>query len=347
MNFDHTAAAKRANPFSLVDLQRRVVKYLRVSVTDRCNYRCTYCMPAEGAPVVPRRELLGFEEITRAVRIFVGLGISHVRMTGGEPMVRRGIVDLVQQIASIDGVRDLAMTTNGHLLDRLAGDLRKAGLRRINVSLDSLDDKTFARITRQGRLDKVIDGLEAARAAGFESTKINAVVLRGVNDHEVSDLLRYCAENDLVLRFIEYMPIGLDDYWGPDSFVGAPEIRARLGDAWHLRPVGERGVVGGGPATYVLADSSDGRYTGVKVGFISALSHNFCRSCNRVRLSSTGTLRECLSTGGVLSLRDMMRNGDTDEHISGRIQAALGGKVDGHRFAMTHRTREAMSAIGG
>ena len=353
---DPTAAMAAASPFSLVDLQHRVVKYLRVSVTDRCNYRCTYCMPAHGVQVVPRKELCTFEELRRIVSVFVAEGVSHVRITGGEPLARRGIVELVGSLASIDGVKDLAMTTNGHLLADLAAPLKQAGLTRLNVSLDTVRDETFRTITRNGDVAAVMRGLEAAKAAGIGPIKLNAVVLRGVNEHEVSELLDFAAEEGHVLRFIEYMPIGLDDYWGPDSFVPHDEIRQLLSDRWHIRPLrldelsrpgGAGRIPGGGPAVTMAADRRDGRFSGVSVGFISALSHNFCRGCNRVRLSATGTLRECLSTGGVLSLRDMVREGQGDEALRTAIRAALGGKVDGHRFERAARTREAMSAIGG
>lgn len=344
---DTTAAMAQRSPFTLVDLQRRTVKYLRVSATDRCNYRCTYCMPAQGVPVVPRSELCTFEELRRIVSVFVDIGVTKVRITGGEPLARRGIVDLVGQLARIDGVDDLAMTTNGHLLAELAQPLADAGLRRVNVSLDTLDPQTFAKITRLGDVGRVLRGLSAARAAGLGPVKINAVVLRGVNDEQVADLLDYAAAEGHVLRFIEYMPIGVDDYWGPDSFVPHAEIRERLAERWDVRPAVGRPTVGGGPAAQYVADRRDGGFSDVPLGFISAMSHNFCASCNRVRLSATGTLRECLSTAGVLSLRDMVRQGCDDDALRDRIRMALAGKVDGHRFYQAQQTRESMSAIGG
>jgi GTP 3',8-cyclase len=337
----------RRSPFTLVDLERRVVKYLRVSVTDRCNYRCTYCMPVQGVKVAPRSELCSFEELRQLVEVFVKLGVSKVRLTGGEPLARRGVVDLVRQLASIDGIDDLAMTTNAHLLADLAQPLADAGLTRLNVSLDSLDPAVFAKITRLGTLEPVLRGLQAAKDAGIGPIKINAVILRGVNDGEICDLLDFAADNGYVLRFIEYMPIGLDDYWGPNSFVPHAEIRERLSEKWSVRPADDRPRLGGGPAVPMLADRLDGRYVDVPVGFISALSHNFCRSCNRVRLSAIGTLRECLSTGGVLSLRDMLRNGDGPADLERSIRLALAGKVDGHRFHQAQGTPEAMSSIGG
>lgn len=344
---DTTAAMARRSPFTLVDLQRRVVKYLRVSVTDRCNYRCTYCMPAQGVAVAPKAELCSFEELRQLVEVFVNIGVSKVRITGGEPLARRGIVDLVRQLSSIEGVEDLAMTTNAHLLADLAQPLADAGLKRLNVSLDSLDPDVFAKITRLGNVHAVFRGLEAAKAAGLGPIKINAVILRGVNDKEICDLLDFAAENGHVLRFIEYMPIGLDDYWGPDSFVPHAEIRQRLSERWDVRASDGRPLAGGGPSVRMLASRHDGAFTDVPVGFISALSHNFCQSCNRVRLSATGTLRECLSTSGVLSLRDMLRSGEGPAAIERSVRLALAGKVDGHRFYEAQGTPEAMSSIGG
>ena len=346
---DPTERLSKAEPFSLVDLQSRVVRYLRVSVTDRCNYRCRYCMPAEGVQVLPRDELLNFDEITRLVRVFVGLGVRRVRLTGGEPLVRRGIVELVERIASIDGVEDLAATTNAHLLPELAGPLRRAGLQRLNVSLDSLDPKVFAEMTRHGDLATVLQGIEAATDAGFENIKINTVVLRGHNDDGLDAMLRFAAEQGHVLRLIEYMPIGVDDAWGPETFISAEEMRGSLEERWHFEAGVAASVSGGGPARYWRAHprSVEVASAPVEVGFITAISDHFCAQCNRVRLSPMGTLRECLSSAGTLSLRDMVRAGQDDDAIADAIQAALLGKVDGHRFGDGVGTFESMSAIGG
>ncbi len=345
------AIAKEATSrFSLVDLQRRVVRYVRISVTDRCNYRCAYCVPADGVGAVGRNELLRYVEIERLARIFVALGITRIRLTGGEPLVRRGVVDLVGRLAAIEGIEDLAATTNAHLLPKLAAPLREAGLRRINVSLDTLDPQLFARMTRNGSLERVLAGLDAADRAGFTNTRLNAVVLRGVNDHCVSDLLSFCAERDYTLRCIEYMPVGLDDFWGPDTWISAADIRAGLADTWELQEGAGAKVVGGGPARYWQAwqrgvERDPAR--AARLGFITAVSDHFCATCNRVRLSPVGTLRECLSSPGVLSLRDMIRNGATDEELADAIQAALQGKVDGHAFDRSIRTTESMCTIGG
>ncbi len=339
------AARGDVSPFTLVDLQARDVRYLRVSLTDRCNFRCTYCMPAEGVDVVDRPSLLRFEEIVRLVRVFVSMGVRRVRLTGGEPLTRRGVVDLVRRIAAVPGVEDLAMTTNGFLLPTLAKPLRDAGLQRLNLSLDTLDAARFARMTRQGDLATVLAGLDAARDAGFEAIKLNAVMLRGENAAEAPDLVRFARDEGHVLRFIEYMPIGTDDYWGPDTYISGQELRGVLGAAgWDVRPGAS--VAGGGPARYWTARHQSGG-AGVSLGFITAVSDHFCATCNRVRLSPVGTLRECLSTAGALSLRDMIRQGADDDALRVAIDAALHGKVDGHRFTSGQQTRESMVFIGG
>ncbi len=334
-------------PFSLVDLQRRRVAYLRVSVTDRCNFRCTYCMPADGVQVAPRADLLDFDEIATLVRHFVALGVTKVRLTGGEPLVRRDIVELVRKLAAIEGIEDLSMTTNGDLLGPLAAPLREAGLQRLNVSLDTLRPETFTALTRTGSLDGVLAGLQAADRAGFADTKINAVVLRGLNDHDLHELAAFCAERAYVLRCIEYMPIGLDQRWGPETFVPSAEVRALLGQRWHLQPDPAQPLPGGGPATRWRADERAAPHRSLRMGFISAVSEKFCELCNRVRLSPTGTLRECLSTAGALSLRDLLRAGRSGAEIEAAIRDALLGKVDGHRFDAAEQTPEAMSSIGG
>jgi len=337
----------RAHPFSLVDLHARKVEYLRVSVTDRCNYRCTYCMPADGAEVVRRADLLTFDEVAALVRVFVGMGVRKVRLTGGEPLVRRDVVRLVDKIAAIDGVADLSMTTNGHLLAGLARPLRDAGLRRLNVSLDTLDPARFRQVTRQGTLEAVLAGLDAAAAAGFAHTKLNVVALRGLNDGEFGALADFAAQRDLLLRFIEYMPIGVDDHWGPETFLPIAEVRDRLSLTWDLAPDPNSGVPGGGPAVHWRGERHGGGLPPLRLGFIAAVSEKFCQACNRVRLSATGTLRECLSAQGALSLRDLLRGGASAASLERAIGEALSGKVAAHRFDRAVATGEAMSSIGG
>lgn len=346
-----SVGAGAGSRFDLVDLQSRVVRYVRFSVTDRCNFRCTYCMPAEGAQVEPRHALLSFDEIERLARIFVGLGVVRLRLTGGEPLVRRDIVDLVAQLAQIPGVEDLAMTTNAFRLGELAEPLRAAGLRRLNVSLDTVDAAMFTAMTRNGALSDVLEGLDAADRAGFTATKINAVVVRGSNDQHLPALAAFCQARGYVLRLIEYMPIGLDQHWGQQSFVAAADMRQTLQAAgWQLHegaPKASFGAaIGGGPARYQWATPPGGGEP-LALGFITAVSDHFCATCNRVRVNASGTLRECLSTPGRLSLRDAMRAGLDDDELRGIVRLALAGKVDGHRFMVGTRTVEAMSSIGG
>ncbi len=334
------------NPFQLVDLQRRQVEYLRLSVTDRCNYRCSYCMPAAGVDVVPRADLLDFAEMVTLTRLFVQLGVRRVRLTGGEPLVRRGIVDLVRQLAAIPGVDDLAMTTNGHLLASLAEPLREAGLQRLNISIDTLDPRKFAEVSRGGALQPVLDGIAAAQRVGFPSIKLNAVTLKGLNDDALLPLCDFAARENLVLRLIEYMPIGVDAFWGPETWLPVAETRAQVMAAYALEPDESGEIPGGGPARYWRGRH---RQTGqeLRVGFISAVSEKFCEACNRVRLSPTGTLRECLSARGSLSLRDLLRSGATEAALTEAIHDAMAGKVEGHNYDAAVPTLESMSAIGG
>jgi cyclic pyranopterin phosphate synthase len=337
-------------PPALVDGQRRQVRYLRVSITDRCNFRCRYCMPEEGVSFVPRAELLSFEEIERLVRVFVSLGVRKVRLTGGEPTLRRGLVDLTRRIAAIPGVEDLAMTTNGAVLDRLAAPLKAAGLRRVNVSLDSLRRDRFAELARFDALDAVLRGIAAAEEAGLRPLKLNTVVVRGINDDELPELVRFAAARGAVLRLIEYMPIGIDGFWSDQTFVSGEEMLDRLSDAFEVAETlgyaAEANLPGGGPARYADLLPRDGG-PAVRVGFIRALSHNFCAACNRVRMTATGELQECLAYAGRLSLRDALRAGASDGELGGLIEGALFGKGPGHRFDLGEPHRKAMSAIGG
>jgi len=335
-------------PFGLYDGERRAVRYLRLSVTDRCSFKCVYCMPEAGLTFAPRAQVLTFEELHRLVRVFARLGITHLRLTGGEPLLRRDLPRLVRLLASVPGIEDIALSTNGLALSELAQPLREAGLRRVNVSLDSLDAGTFARMTRT-RPDthaRVLAGLDAAKAAGLGPVKLNAVVVRGENDHELPALVRFAGEHGFVLRFIEYMPIGTDDRWGPESFVPVSEMRARLAaDGIEPGIRTERGAfVGGGPARYLRAEV-DGKP--LDIGFITAVSDHFCATCNRVRVTAAGILQECLAFPGDLSLRDRMRQGASDEALAETLRIALFAKGPGHRFQADQRTMQSMSITGG
>jgi cyclic pyranopterin phosphate synthase len=333
---------------ALADRQQRIVRYLRVSVTDRCNYRCTYCRPAAGGPPPsPRGEVLSFEEIARLVGCFVRLGVHRVRLTGGEPTVRRDLPLLVEMLRRQGGIDDLALSTNGHLLPELAAPLRRAGVDRLNVSLDTLHQDRFARITRGGDLARVQAGIAAARAAGYASIKVNAVAVRGFNDDELPALAAYAWERDLVPRFIEQMPMADGALFVPGAFMGAADIRAAIaadlprGARLVPEPADER--LGAGPARYFRVEPGDRRF-----GIISPLTEHFCDSCNRLRLSSSGALHTCLAYDDAVDLRRVLAEAGEDAVVAA-IRRAVAGKRDGHQFGLLGigGPRKAMVQIGG
>lgn len=311
----------RAGP--LVDRFGRVHTYVRVSVTDRCNYRCTYCMPAEGLTWLRRGELLSFEETHRIVGVFAGMGVRRIRLTGGEPTIRRDLRRLVELIASVPGIEDVSMTTNAHRFAAHAHALAEAGLRRVNISLDSLDAQRFAEMTRGGDLARVLDGIAKARDAGLVPIKINCVVINGTNDGEVHDFVDTFARwaDDTVVRFIEFMPFDGNDL--AERHLPAAVIRERLAERWSLRPGARRGC-GGGPAESWILDN------GLEVGFVSPITGHFCQTCNRLRLSADGHLRTCLSRDDTPSLRDVLRAGASDAELEALIRSAVWAKVPGH-----------------
>jgi len=325
----------------LVDRFGRAHTYVRISVTDRCNFRCVYCMPPEGMDWMPREDVLRFEEIARLARVFARMGVRKVRLTGGEPTLRRDIVGLVHQLGAIPGLRDLSMTTNAYRLGRLASTLARGGMTRVNVSLDSLDAERFAAITRGGRLASVLEGVAAAREAGMTPVKINCVIMAGENDDEILPMVDYFSAwpDDVVLRFIEYMPFNQRLH----QTVTAEETRRRIGARYTLTPLG--GSVGGdGPArTWRVAE------TGLAVGFISPLSAKFCASCNRLRLMADGHLRTCLSDDETPSLRDFIRGGASDTTIEAAIRGMVMGKREGHGCAVEGGAafEGVMTRIGG
>lgn len=327
---------------ALLDRFARSHTYLRVSVTDRCNYRCTYCLPADGIQWMKRAEVLSLEELARLVRVFASVGVRRVRLTGGEPTVRKGLEGLVRNIAAIPRITDVSMTTNGHLFAERAQAFRDAGLTRVNVSLDSLDPERFAAITRGGDVTRVLAAIEAARAVGLAPVKVNVVVVRGVNDHEVPDLVDGFARwPDVVLRFIEYMPFDGND--ARKQHVPVAEIRQAIFARHPVEPADA--VTGVGPAVYwKLAD------TGQTVGFISPITEHFCQACNRLRLGVDGHLRTCLSRDDTPSLRDLLRRGVPDELLAVAIRGMVWGKVAGHEahHLADYRAFEGvMTRIGG
>ncbi len=324
------------------DSYNRPIEYLRISVTDRCNLRCVYCMPEEGVAELAHAEVLSYEEIARLARVIVGLGVTKLRLTGGEPLARKGLEQLVAMLAAIPGVQDLSMTTNGTLLAARAEALSRAGLRRVNVSLDTLRPERFRAMTRRGRLEDVLDGIAAARQAGLTPIKINVVVIRGLNDDEVLDLARRTVEDGWNVRFIEVMPLAPDPMWAHDGLVPSAEIRARIEAAFGpLTPVDGDGA---GPARYYRLATSNGT-----LGFISPLSEHFCTRCNRLRLTANGQLMPCLMSEQAIDLRSVLRSSAGDEELRRRVLDAIRAKPEGHHMGAAPRTAGAtpMSRIGG
>jgi cyclic pyranopterin phosphate synthase len=328
-----------------LDAYNRPISYLRVSVTDRCNLRCVYCMPETGVSWRAHDEILRFEELESVVRAAAQLGISKVRITGGEPLVRSGIVDLVRSLAAIPGVDDLAMTTNGILLSRFACELARAGLQRVNISLDTLRPERFRQITRLGRLGEVLAGMEAALKAGLEPIKINTVVIRGMNDDEIVDMARQTMREGWNIRFIELMPVGNgvfdSDDW-KDRVVTADEIRDHI--EAHLGPLEPAAMrAGSGPARYFRLPAARGT-----LGFISAISHHFCYRCNRLRLTADGRLRPCLLSDYEIDLKGPLRSGATVEELKALLLQGIRSKPSNHHLAASkHPERRLMSQIGG
>lgn len=338
-------------PLGLEDPSGRRLTYLRVSITDRCNYRCTYCMPEDGVDHTRKEDVLSFEEIAALVQVFVALGLRRVRLTGGEPTVRKDLLTLVAMVAAIPGLEDLALSTNGHRLAELAEPLSRAGVRRLNVSLDSLDPDKFARITRRGVLAEVLAGLSAARNAGFAQIKLNAVAIKGFNDDEVASLCAFAWEQGFVPRFIEQMPMGEGALYVPGALMSAAEIRHALLAAHpgaSLIADEAHDVRGGGPARYLRLEADDWAGPPRRVGIISPITEHFCDTCNRVRLSSAGTLATCLAHDGGADLREPLRRGGPDA-VAAAIRQAVAVKPPSHLFQVggTGGPRKLMVHIGG
>ncbi len=330
----------------MIDPFGRHISYLRVSVTDRCDFRCVYCM-AEDMTFLPKAEVLTLEELDRLCSAFVGLGVRKLRLTGGEPLVRRNIMSLVRSLGrhlQSGALDELTLTTNGSQLARYAAELKSAGVRRINVSLDTLDAAKFAAITRWGKLDTVLQGLDAAKRAGLQ-VKINTVALRGVNDDEFDALVRWCGEQGFDLVFIEVMPMGeIGAEARLDQYLPLSMVRASLQRRWTLDETDYRT---GGPARYHVV-----RETGRRLGMITPLTHNFCESCNRVRLTCTGTLFMCLGQEDAADLRAPLRLSDSDAPLEQAIGAAIARKPKGHDFVIDRRhnrpaVNRHMSVTGG
>ena len=319
----------------------RVHTNLRISVTDRCNIRCFYCMPEENVRFRPQAEILTFEEIERFTRVAVQLGITKLRLTGGEPLVRRGLPELVSRLAALPGVEDLALTTNGILLREQAPDLKRAGLHRLNISLDALTESVFEQIARRPGLDKVLDGIGAAIEAGFDRIRLNAVSIRGITESEIVPLAQFARQHGLELRFIEYMPLDAQHAWERQKVVPAARILAAI-DAVH--PLVPEGHVNEPATTFRFADGAPGR-----VGVIASVTEPFCDTCNRLRLTAEGMFRNCLFAMGETDLRAPMRGGASDDDLALLIRQGLWAKWSGHRINHPDFVQPArsMSMIGG
>jgi cyclic pyranopterin phosphate synthase len=324
----------------LVDPHGRTVRDLRISVTDRCNLRCRYCMPAEGMEWLPRSDLLTYEEIERVARVCVErFGFGGIRITGGEPTVRAHLPLLVEKLSPLG--TDLSLTTNGATLRLLASDLRAAGLGRINISLDSLRPDTFFAVTRRRALHQVLDGIDAAVDAGFSPVKVNCVLIRGVNDDEIVDFARFGRERGVTIRFIEFMPLDADDGWAPGTVVPAAEVVAAIDAVFPLEPVAGRGSA---PAERFRYRDGQG-----EVGVIASVTRSFCGSCDRVRLTAEGMFRNCLFAVHETDLRSVLRGGGSDDDVAAAIAADVGRKWAGHSIGQVDfiRPTRSMSQIGG
>ena len=324
----------------LVDSFGRVHTDLRISVTDRCNLRCVYCMPEDGMKFLPPDRLLGFEEIARVARVARSLGVTSVRITGGEPLVRRGVVDLVARLAGI-GFEDIALTTNGTGLGRLAAPLARAGLRRVNVSCDSLREERFARIRRRGDLRQVLESMDAAEESGLAPLKVNVVLVAGVNDDEVLDFAGFARNTGRIVRFIEYMPLDADASWRRDQVVPADLVLSRIGERWPVAPLDQ----GGDPAPATRYRFLDGSG---EIGVVASVTRPFCGSCNRLRLTAEGSIRNCLFSDDELSVRQVLERGE-DEALALLLRRAVWGKRAGHGMDQPGfvRPSRSMSMIGG
>ena len=307
---------------TLLDKYGRRITYVRLSITDRCDFRCTYCM-AEEMTFLPRHEVMSLEECLRVAKVFVGLGVNKLRITGGEPLVRKNALWLIERLGALPGLDNLVLTTNGSQLERFAAPLKAAGVKRINISLDTLKADRFKAITRIGDLDKVLRGIEAANAAGFQRTKLNTVMMRGTNNDEFVDLVRFAIANALDISFIEEMPLG-EIHGRNRSYISSEETREQLARHFEMRPSSENS---GGPARYWRIPGSESR-----IGFISPHSHNFCDTCNRVRITAKGELYPCLGQNDASHLLPVLRASHDDAALRQAIVDSMGIKPFGHDF---------------
>jgi GTP 3',8-cyclase len=327
----------------LIDGFGRVHTNLRISVTDRCNIRCFYCMPAENVQFRPRHELLSFEEIERFVRVSARLGVDKIRLTGGEPLVRHDLPTLVKKVAGVPGIRDIALTTNGILLDEQAQALRDAGLRRLNVSLDSLSEATFRKISRRDGLDRVLLGIRTARRIGFRKIRLNAVAIRGLTEPDIVPLVRFAREQAMEMRFIEFMPLDADGRWEREQVLSGEQIRQML-----EREIGSLVPCPLDDPNQPAVDYEFADGVG-RVGFINPVTQPFCHRCNRLRLTAEGQVRNCLFSAEEWDARDVLRSGGNDEQLAELIRASVAAKRAGHGIDSDEFVKplRAMYQIGG
>lgn len=324
----------------LIDPFGRTIEYLRISVTDRCDLRCSYCM-SEDVEFLPRHDILSFEEILRLAKSFAQLGVKKIRITGGEPLMRKKLPELIAAIKAIDGIEEVVMTTNGTLLTQYAQALYEAGLSRLNISLDTLKSERFEKLTRRDRLDVVLAGIAEAKKYPFDGIKLNAVVMRGMNDDEIVELTQFAIDNEIDITFIEEMPLGEVGYDRSVTFLSSDDIKAVLEQNFSLTDTSYKT---GGPAVYSAIDN-----TKTKVGFISPHSNNFCGDCNRVRITSVGRLLLCLGNENSQDLRMVMRDGCSDEALTDLLINALQLKPEKHNFDLAEEVQilRFMSNTGG
>ena len=324
----------------LIDSFGRHIEYIRVSVTDHCNYHCFYCRPEDDVTCSSQRDLLSYQDLTRLIRVFTELGVTKVRLTGGEPLVRRNLVDLVAMLGQLPGLDDLSLSTNGHLLERFASPLKQAGVNRVNISLDSIDEENFSRITRGGDLNKIIRGIDASNTVGMTPMKINMVVMKGINEHEIERMLDFAILKGLELRFIETMPIGKVGASSMTHHYPVDKILTRVRQHFGSRLIPLPTSQGAGPARYYqVGDRSE------KIGVISAVSRHFCSSCNRVRLTAKGDLVLCL--GKTNKVRLQSRAEVTDSDLKNQILEAIAQKPERHDFQNNIPLTTDMVSLGG
>ena len=336
-----TITPKTSRP-QLIDGMGRTIVNLRISVTDRCNFRCTYCMPADNVEFMDRSNLLSFEEIKRVAQIVSSMGINRLRLTGGEPLMRKNLPALIKMLDEVDGIDDIAMTTNAYFLKDQAQSLKDAGLKRLNVSLDALDPDKFRDVNRRDCLQSVLDGLDTARKVGFKSIKINAVAVRNFSETEIMSLIEMGRSDGFEIRFIEFMPLDSDKVWERDKVLFGHEIVDMIKENYELVPIDNSLEIG--PASeYNFADGKG------KIGIITAVSNPFCDHCNRIRMTADGKLRTCLFSTEETNLKELIRSGATDEAIIETINQAVLIKEPGHKINLDdfERPTRAMHAIGG